>query len=172
MVKVMDATQRPFPLHNGKQAPSRSSCPSPSPQVAPPARHRHARPARAAYLLLPFKYRAALEGFFSLQPPPTPTSAPHRPATNLADALGLAGPPTAAPFTAVLEAVHCAPTDTLAEMPVLCPAATAAIQRLLLRRVRATTAVQNPRAHAALVATYIKKKNTLFLLSWLPLSPW
>ena len=105
---------------------------------------------RSVYLLLPAQHRAALEGFYSPQlPPPTPTSAPHRPASGIAEALGLADLSTTTPFTAVLEAVRTAPTNALANALVLCPAASPAIQRLLLRRVRATAAVQSLRADDA-----------------------
>ena len=75
-------------------------------------------------------------------------SAPHHPASNLADVLGLADPATAT-FTAVLEAKRRASIDTLADVLVLCPAATPGISRLLSSRVRATAAVQNLRADDA-----------------------
>ena len=72
---------------------------------------------RSVYLLLPAQYRVALKGFYSpLLPPPTPTSAPHRPASDLAEALDLADLPTTTSFTVVLEAVRSAPIDTLAEV--------------------------------------------------------
>ena len=111
MVKTMDATQQTFPLLNGKQAilshflsldPALKSHP-------PPATGMHGLPIavggslasvvpRSVYLLLPAQHRAALERFYSPQPlPPTPTSAPHRPVNDLAEALGLADLSTTTP---------------------------------------------------------------------------
>jgi len=136
MVKIMDATtQQISPLLNGKQAillhllsldPTLTSHPQ-------PATGMHGLPiavggslasaiSKSTYPLLPAQFREALEGFYSPQlPPPTPTSAPHRPASGIAEALGLADLSTTTPFTAVLEAVRTAPADTWAEVLVLCP---------------------------------------------------
>jgi len=159
----LDATQQTFPLLNGKQAilshflsldPALKSHPQPATgmhglTIAVGGSLASAVP-RSVYLLLPAQHRAALEGFYSPQlPPPTPTSVPHRPASDLAEALGLADLSSTTSFTVVLEAVRSAPIDTLAEVLVLCPAASPAIQRLLLRRVRATAAVQSLRADDA-----------------------
>jgi len=161
--KSMDATQQTFPLLNGKHAifahflsldPTLMSHPQPAAgthglPIAVGGSLASAVP-RSVYILLPAPHRAALEGFYSRQlPPPTPTSAHHRPANDLAEALGLADLSTTTSFTGVLEAVRGAPIDTLAEVLVLCPAASPAIQRLLLRRVRATAAVQSLRADDA-----------------------
>jgi len=103
-----------------------------------------AKVPKSIYHLIPALFRAALERFYSRPPPPlsptpppTPTPAPIR--SSDATAFGLT---TTAPFTAVLEAVLNASTDALAEALVLYPAASPAIQRLLLRRVRAAAAVQ------------------------------
>ena len=139
MEKKMDATQQTFPLLNGEPAilsyflsfdPTLKSHPQRATgmhglPIAVGGSLASAVP-RSVYILLPAPHRAALEGFYSPLPPPTPTSAPHRPASDLADALGLAGPSTTAPFTVVLEAVRGAPIDALAEVLVLCPAASPA----------------------------------------------
>jgi len=163
-VKITDATTQKTsptsPLLNGKGAilsyflsldPALMSHPR-------PAKGAHGLPVavggslastvpRSTYNLLLDQFRAALEGFYSQQlPPSTPTPAP---LNGIAEALGLADPPTTAPFTVVLEAVRTAQTSTLAEVLVLCPAASPAFQRLLLRRVRATAAAQTPRADDA-----------------------
>ena len=163
MEKTMDATQQTFPLLNGKPAllshflsldPTLKSHPQRATgmhglPIAVGGSLASAVP-RSVYILLPAPHRAALEGFYSPQlPPPTPTSAPHRPANDLAGVLGLADRSTTTSFTEVLEAVRGAPIDALAEVLVLCPAASPAIQRLLFRRVRAPAAVQSLRADDA-----------------------
>ena len=112
MVTTMDATQQTFPLLSGKQAIlsdflSRDPTLMSHPQ---PATGTHGLPIavggslasavpRSVYPLLPAQYRAALEGLYSPQlPPPTPTSAPRCPATDLAEALGIADPSTTTSF--------------------------------------------------------------------------
>ena len=122
MEKTIDATQQTFPLLNGKHAIFAHflSLDQALKSHPKPATGTHGLPIavggslasavpRSAYLLLPAQHRSVPEGFYSPQlPPPTPTSAPHRPASDLADALGLADLSTTAPFTAVLEALRCA----------------------------------------------------------------
>ena len=88
VVKTMDATQHTFPLLNGNKAillhflsfdPALKSHPQRATgmhglPIAVGGSLASAVP-RSVYPLLPAPHRAALEGFYSPLPPPTPTSA-------------------------------------------------------------------------------------------------